>query len=98
MKARASEDKGEGMPSAPSSRPVSGQESLPRIRGGVPIATNSGASVENVKRKAGVSVQADAKRKDGEVGQEAEQDMRDKKSKTGKEEERGAKRSIDDWE
>ena len=35
------------------------------------------------------------KRKAGDV---AEEDMKDKKSKTGKEEERGAKRSVDEWE
>ena len=35
------------------------------------------------------------KRKAGDV---AEEDMKDKKNKTGKEEERGAKRSVDEWE
>ena len=43
-------------------------------------------------------VHGDVKRKAGDVGQEAEEDMKDKKNKTGKEEERGAKRSVDEWE
>ena len=38
----------------------------------------------------------DVKRKAGEVEQDEE--MKDKKNKTGKEEERGAKRSVDEWE
>ncbi len=51
------------------------------------MATDSGDGVqETVKRKA-----EDAEREAGE-------DMEDKRNKTGKEEERGAKRSVDDWE
>ena len=51
------------------------------------MAMDSGDSVqETVKRKA----------EDGE--QEVGEDLKDKKNKTGKEEERGAKRSVDDWE
>ncbi len=51
------------------------------------MATDSGDVVpETVKRKA----------EDGE--REVGEEIKDKKSKTGKEEERGAKRSVDDWE
>ena len=72
---------------ASSSGPAVEQEAVPRSRGGVPMAMDSGDSVqETVKRKA----------EDGE--REVGEELRDKKNKTGKEEERGAKRSVDDWE
>jgi hypothetical protein len=85
-KENMSDDKGESMPSASSSGPALAQGAVPRSRGRVPMATDSGDSAqETVKRKA------------EDVEQEA--GMKDKKNKTGKEEERGAKRSVvDDWE
>ena len=46
----------------------------------------------------GVGVHENEKRKAGDAGQEVGEDMKDKKNKTGKEEERGAKRSVNEWE
>jgi hypothetical protein len=43
-------------------------------------------------------VHGDVKRKAGDVGRVADEDMKDKKNKTGKEEERGAQRSVGEWE
>ena len=83
---KMSEESGESKPSASSSGPAPAEETVPRSRGGVPMATDSGDSVqETVKRKA----------EDGE--REVGEELKDKKNRTGKEEERGAKRSVDDW-
>ena len=79
-KATMSEEKGKNMPSASSSGPAPAQENVLRSRGGVPIATESENGVQE-KRKA----------EDGE--REARDEARDNKNKTGREEERGAKRS-----
>ncbi len=46
----------------------------------------------------GDRVQEIVKRKIGDSEPEEGEDSRDKKNKTGKEEERGAKRSTDEWE
>ena len=81
---KVSEESGESKPSASSSGPAAAQETVPRRRGGVPMATDSGDSMrETVKRKA----------EDDEQG--AGEDLKDKKNKTGDEEVRGAKRSVD---
>ena len=72
--ARTGEDNGDSKPSASSSGPEVAKEAVPRSRGGVPMALDSGDSLqETVKRKSG----------DGE--HEESEDMREKKSKTGKE-------------
>ena len=72
-KTGASEDKTTGVsePSASSSGPAPAQERVPRSRGGVPMATDSELHGEVHKRKAGDVV---------------EEDMKDKKNKTGTEE------------
>ncbi len=84
-KTGASEDKKTGVSEhgASSSGPAPAQERVPRSRGAVPMATESEIHGEAHKRKA---------------GDVAEEDMKDKKNKTGKEEERGAKRSVNEWE
>ena len=46
----------------------------------------------------GDGVQETAKRKVGDSEPGEGEDSRDKKNRTGKEEERGARRSVDDWE
>ena len=52
------------MPSASSSGPAAAQETVPRSRGGIPMATDSGDSVqETVKRKAEDGEQAQGKKK-----------------------------------
>ncbi len=52
-RANISEEKGESMPSASSSGPAVAQGAVPRSRGGVPMATDSGDSAQEiVKRKA----------------------------------------------
>ena len=66
------------MPSASSRGPSRAQEAVPRSRGGVPMATEQKDGVQE-KRKA----------EDGE--REMGEEIRDKKNKTGKEEERGSK-------
>jgi hypothetical protein len=86
-RARASEDNGKSRPSASSSGPAVAREAVPRSKGVVPMAMDSGDSVqETVKRKA----------EDGE--REVGDELKDKKNKTRREEERGAKRSVDEWE
>ena len=89
--AKEKEDKekktGVSAPSASSSGQATAQENGPRSRGGVPMATDSGVGVHEI-----------VKRKAGDVGQEVGEDMKDKKNKTGEEEERGAKRSVNEWE
>ena len=75
---KVSEESGESKPSASSSGPAAAKETVPRSRGGDPMATDSGDSVqETVKRKA----------EDGE--REVGEELKDKKNKTGKEEQRG---------
>ncbi len=74
-KARASESSVDGKPSASSGGPATAEGEGPRIRGGVPMAMDSGDSVpETAKRKIG----------DSEPGES--EDSTDKKSKTGQEE------------
>ena len=85
--ARAIEGDGDSKPSAASSGPAPAEEQVPRSRGGVPMATDSGDSRQEA-----------AKRKVGDSEQGESEESRDKKNKTGNEEERGAKRSIDEWE
>ena len=86
-KDKVSEDRGESKPSASSSGPAVAQGAVPRSRGGVPMAMDSGNSAqETVKRKA------------EDVEQEVGEDLKDTKSTTWNEEERGAMRSVDDWE
>ena len=78
---RASGDNGQSRPSASSSGPAVGQEAVPRSRGGVPMAMDSGDSVqETVNRKA----------EDGE--REVGEELREKRTRQGKrrrEEQRG---------
>ena len=72
-KTKVSEESGESKPSASSSGPAAAKETVPRSRGGVPMATDSGDSVqETVKRKA----------EDGE--REVGEELKDEKNKTGK--------------
>ena len=86
-RAKVGEESGESKPSTSSSGPATAREIVSRSRGGVPMATDAGDVVpETVKRKA----------EDGE--REVGEETKDKKNKTGKEEERGAKRSVDEWE
>jgi hypothetical protein len=86
-RARASEDNGDGRPSASSSGPDVEGEPVHRSRGGGPMATDSGDSVpETAKKKLRT---ASRERKRGLEGYE---------NKIGKEGERGAKTSSDDWE
>ncbi len=68
---KVSEESGESKPSASSSGPVAAKETVPRSRGGVPMATDSGDSVqETVKRKA-----EDGGRQVGEELKDQEKDM-----------------------
>ena len=86
-RAKVGEESGESKPSTSSSGPATAQEIVSRSRGGVPMAKDSGDVVpETVKRKA----------EDGE--REVAEEAKEKKNKTGKEEERRAKRSVEDWE
>ena len=69
------------------SGPATSEGEAPRSKGRAPMTADSGDSVpETVKRKTGDSEQGES------------EDPKDKKSKTGNEEERGAKRSIEDWD
>ena len=86
-KAKVSESSGDGKAVASSSGPAPSRGEAPRSSGGVPMAADSGDGVaETVKRKIG----------DSEPGEG--EDSKDKKNITGKEEEKGAKRSMDEWE
>ncbi len=60
---------------------------MPRGKGGFPTAADSGDSVPEV-----------LKREIGDSEPFESEDPRDKNNRTGTEEERGAKRSIGDWE
>ena len=88
-RARASEGHGDSKPSASSSGPTGPEETVPRSRGGVPMATDSGDSVqESVERKAGDSEQG--------VGEK----LKDKRTRQGKKkrgERRGALMTGRSW-
>ena len=69
------------------SGPATSEGEAPRSKGGAPTAADSGdCAPETAKRKIG----------DSEPGECA--DPKDKKNNIGKEEEKGAKRSIGEWE
>ncbi len=86
-KARASESSGESKASASSSGPATPEREVPRSRGGVPMSADSGDSVPET-----------AKRNIGDSGQGESEESKEKKNKTGKEEEKGIKISVDDWD
>ena len=76
-RARASESDGDSKPSASSSGPALAEEQVPRSRGGVPMATDSGDSRQEA-----------AKRKIGDSEPGLREDSKGKQNKTGKDEER----------
>ena len=73
-KAKTNESGGESKASAWSSGPAPPEGEVPRSRGGVPMAADSGDSAPEI-----------AKRKIGDSEPEDGEDQRDKKSKTGEE-------------
>ncbi len=84
--AKTSEISGESKASSTSNGPAVSQEEALRSRGGNPLSADLGRSVlETVERKIGDSDQGDIESKD-------------KKNKTGKEEDKGTKRTVEDWD
>ncbi len=80
---KTSEINGDSSASASSGGQAASTGEVPRSRGGVPIGGDS--ATEATKRKNG----------DSEPGEG--EDPKNKKSKTGKEEDRGATRGTEDW-